>query len=149
METGGAQMSTLQTERSLITFGIVLCGAGFFCVSGGVSAWRGSLRFQANAVETVATVIPAAPPRVGLRFETNDGTTEVYVQRRGIHEPVGTKLHVFYVPGDLEGFRRAPLSDPRQELILAGVGAAISLLGIVLLVFGWKVRQRSGSPFWL
>ena len=142
-------MWTLQTERSVITVGIVLCGAGVFCMCGGVCAWRSAVRFRAAAIETVATVVPAVPPRVGLRFETDEGITEIYIRRRGIHEPVGSKLKVLYVPGNLEGFRRAPLTDPSQELILAWVGVSISVLGIILLIFGWMARRRSGRPFWL
>lgn len=142
-------MWTLQTERSVITTGIVLCGAGIFCLCGGIWAWRSALQFQASAVEAVATVVPAVPPRVGLRFETDDGITEIHVQRRGFHKPVGDKLRVLYVPGNLEGFKLAPLANPGKELVLAVIGCAIFLLGIVLFVLGWMARRRSGRPFWL
>jgi len=70
-------MWTLQTERSVITMGIVFCGAGIFCIVGSVWTYRSELRFQSVAVETVATIIPADPPLKGVQFETDHGVVEI------------------------------------------------------------------------
>jgi hypothetical protein len=143
-------MWTLQRERSVITAGIVLCGAGIFCVVGGIAAWRAELRFQAVAVETVATIIPADPPWKALRFETDQGIVEIRDRLRGFHDAVGSKLNIYYVPGAPYHWRRAsPRLNPHHELILAGVGVGFMLLGALLLVLGWFARRRSGRPYWL
>src|SRR5262249_48064308 len=140
---------TLQTERSVITMGIVFCGAGVFCIVGSVCAWRSELRFQAVAVETVATIIPTEPPLKGLRFETDNGTVEIRARMRGFHDTVGTKLKIYYVPAPPERWQRAPLINPSHELILAGVGGLFIMFGVVMVVLGWFARQRSSRPFWL
>jgi hypothetical protein len=140
---------TLQTERSVITMGIVFCGAGVVSMVGSVCAWRSELRFQAVAVETVATIIPADPPLTGLRIETDDSTVEIRARMRGFHDTVGTKLRIYYVPGAPEHWQRAPLINPSHELILAGGGVLFILIGVFMLVLGWFARQRSGRPFWL
>jgi hypothetical protein len=142
-------MWTLQTERSVITMGIVFCGAGVFCIAGGVSAWRAELRFQAVAVETVATIIPAESPLSGLRFETDQGPVEIRARMRGFHDAVGSKLRIYYDPGDPHRWRRGPRPNPSAELALAGVGVGFFLFGVVLLVLGWFARRQSGRPFWL
>jgi hypothetical protein len=141
-------MWTLQTERSVITVGIVCGLAGVFCLVGGVCAWRDELRFQAVAVETVATIIPADSPWTGLRFETDQGLVEVRARMRGFHDAVGSKLKIVYDPGDPRRWHRAPRPNPSHELVLAGVGVGFMLFGVVLLVLGWFARRRSGRPFW-
>jgi hypothetical protein len=142
-------MWTLQTERSVITMGIVFCGAGIFCIVGGVCAWRAELRFQAVAVETVATIIPADSPWTALRFETDQGPVEIRGRMRGFHDAVGSKLKICYLPGDPYCWQRGPRPNPSSELIVAGLGVGFILFGVVLLVLGWFARRRSGRPFWL
>jgi hypothetical protein len=145
----GSNIWDLQSERSVITFGIVFCGAGVLCVCASLSSWRCALRFQANAVESAATVVSTHGRRGSLRFETDEGIVEVPIRSRGFHEPAGTKLRILYEPGAPEGWRQAPMENPSHELILAGVGIGISLSGVVMLVLGWMARRRSGRPFWL
>src|SRR5262249_36144966 len=99
-KVGGSAMWTLQTERSVITVGIVCCLAGVFCMVGGVYAWRDQLRFQAVAVETVATIFSADGSWKGLRFETEQGLVEIRARMRGFHDAVGSKLRIYYLPGD-------------------------------------------------
>lgn len=140
---------TLQKERSVITTGIVLCGAGVYCFVAGVVAWRAELRFQAVAHETTATVIRVDPPWRELRFETDQGPVEVRTRTRGFHEAVGTTLGICFDPADPYHWRRGPRPSPDHELILAGVGGGFILFGAALLVLGWFARQRSGRPYWL
>jgi hypothetical protein len=84
-----------------------------------------------------------------LRFETDEGVVEVPIRSRGFHEPAGTKMHIAYVPGAPEWWKPAPLENRSHELGLAGVGMGMSLVGVVMLVLGWRPRRRSGRPFWL
>jgi len=141
-------MWSLQTERTVITLGIICCGASVFCIVGGVLAWREELRFQAVAVETEAAIIPGESPLKGLRFETDQGPVEIQSRLRGFHDDVGSKLRIYYDPGDPHRWRRGPMPNPSEELILAGVGVGFALVGVALLVLGWFARSLSGRPFW-
>jgi hypothetical protein len=140
-------MYSAQTERGLITWGIVLCLAGVLTVANGLWASHRAERFQARAIRTTARVVPSSNSRGALQFETEQGTVEVPAPRKSRYSP-GTTLKILYDPDDPERWTLEPGYDPTLGLHLVGAAGVMLLAGPIFLAFGWVSRRRSGRPFW-
>lgn len=142
-------MFQAQTERSMITKGIVLCGAGLLTVSGGIWTWHSTERIQATAtqtkIRTTATVVPSENPYGALRFETEKGVVEVPLETKGVL-PVGRTYGIFYEPGNPQDWTWEPVTAYGVGLVWVSV--LMILCGTALLALGWISRRRNHRPFW-
>jgi hypothetical protein len=137
-----------QTERVVITVGIVLSLAGVWTLINGLWEWHCSDRFHANARQATATVVSTTNAPRALRFKTDDGTIDVPVARRGFNSPVGSSLQIWYEPKNPQGWRTSEGYDPLMCLGLASGGGVMLLTGAGLLTLGWVSRRRKDRPFW-
>jgi hypothetical protein len=140
-------MLRAQTERSVITVGIVLSMAGVWMAINGFWEWHCAERFHANARQTTATVV-GNNQHGALRVKTEQGTIDVPMSRRGFHSPPGTSFKILYEPDNPQGWRTTEGYDPLAGVGLAVGGVVIFLSGAGLLTLGWVSRRRKDRPFW-
>jgi len=144
----GQHMMQAQTERLVITIGIVLSVAAAWTMINGLWEWHCAEHFHANARQATATVVANNSTHGALRVKTEEGTIEVPIARRGFHPAAGTSLKIWYEPDNPQGWRTAEGYDPLAGVGLTVGGVVMLLGGAGLLTLGWVSRRQKDRPFW-